>query len=211
MRPPGIHCGYLPRLRQRHRGHRSHVALEQRSRRERASASLAFLPPAGDSDHGKSCEESSFNQFSLLGFTVLLTNVQSINSNVKRALLSAHLERYTPDILALNATWLDSSVQKLDFVGYSLVSRRDRPNSKVGKLNHGGIAVFCRTGGVLVTHLEDSNIAERSWHVVHTDLGGVLFGVWYAHRRARTTTSRLSTQNWSDYLTAWSAPWSSGT
>ncbi len=179
MRPPGIHCGYLPRLRQRHRGHRSHVALEQRSRRDRASASLAFLPPAGDSDHGKSCEESSFNQFSLLGFTVLLTNVQSINSNVKRALLSAHLERYTPDILALNETWLDSSVQKLDFVGYSLVSRRDRPNSKVGKLNHGGIAVFCRTGGVLVTHLEDSNIAERSWHVVHTDLGGVLFGVWY--------------------------------
>ena len=59
------------------------------------------------------------------------------------------------------------------------VSQRDRPDSKVGMLNHGGVALCYRVGSILVTHLEDSKIAERSWHIIHTDLGGILFGVWY--------------------------------
>ena len=59
-------------------------------------------PPAGDSLHGKSGAESSFNCCSLLGFSCLLMNVQSIISNEKRAMLSAHLERFKPDILVLN-------------------------------------------------------------------------------------------------------------
>ena len=94
-------------------------------------------------------------------------------------MLSAHLERFKPDILVLNETWLDESVASIVFANYSLVSRRDRPNSKAGKLNHGGVAVYSRDGSILVTHIEDSVVAERSWHTIHTDLGGVLFGAWY--------------------------------
>ena len=39
--------------------------------------------------------------------------------------------------------------------------------------------MYSRVGGILITHLEDSVIAERSWHTIHTDLGGILFGTWY--------------------------------
>ena len=115
----------------------------------------------------------------MLGFSILQVNIQSINSHIKRAMLSAQLERFEPDILVLNETWLDGSVSSIDIANYCLVSRRDRPNSKVGKLNHGGVAVFSRVGSILVTHMEDSKVAERSWHIIHTDLGGVLLGAWY--------------------------------
>ena len=93
-------------------------------------------------------------------------------------MLSAHLERFDPDILALNETWLEESVARVDIPNYQLVSRRDRPTSKVGKSNYSGVAVYNRIGIVLVTHLEDSKVAERSWHIVHTDIGGVLLAAW---------------------------------
>ena len=117
--------------------------------------------------------------FNDLGFTFFLVNIRSANNPVKKALLAADLEKFTPDILGLNETWLDSSTESLDFPGYCCVSRRDRPNATVGKLNHGGIALYRRIGGVSVTHLENSTVAERSWHVVHTDVGGILLGLWY--------------------------------
>ena len=133
-------------------------------------------PPAHDSILGQSGEESSFKCCKSLGFNVLLVNVRSINSRDKRAMLSAHLERFSPDIVALNETWLDDSAPRLDVPNYRCVSRRDRPGSKPGLLNHGGVAVYSRVGGILITHLEDSVIAERSWHTIHTDLGGIVFG-----------------------------------
>ena len=51
--------------------------------------------------------------------------------------------------------------------------------SKIWKSNFGGIAVYSRIGIVFLTHFEDSSIAERSWHIVHTDVGGVLPAAWY--------------------------------
>ena len=137
------------------------------------------LPPCDDPIPGQSGEDSSFNCCRLLGFNVLVFNIRSINAREKRALLSARLERFEPEILALTETWLDASVPALQIPNYVCVSRRDRPDSKVGKLNHGGIAVYSRVGSILVTHLEDSKTAERSWHTIHTDLGGILFAVWY--------------------------------
>ena len=91
-----------------------------------------------------------------------------------RAMLPAKLERFEPDILASNETWLDASVAKVDLPAYQLVSRRDRPTTRVGKANHGGDSVYSRVGRVLVTHLKDSSVAERSWHIIYTDVGGVL-------------------------------------
>ena len=94
-------------------------------------------------------------------------------------MLSAQLERFEPDIFAVNETCLDASVAKVDLPGYQLVSRRDRPTSKVCKVNHGDVKVHSRIGTVLVTYLKDSNVAERSWHIIHADVGGVLFANWY--------------------------------
>ena len=109
----------------------------------------------------------------------MLLNVRSAYSDCKRAELSAQLELHSPDILGLNETWLDPSVVHLHIPSYSLVSRRDRPNSSVGMLNHGGIALYRRNNGIMITHLEDSVVAERSWHVIHTDVGSILLGLWY--------------------------------
>ena len=39
--------------------------------------------------------------------------------------------------------------------------------------------MYSRVGSILITHLEDSVIAERFWHTIHTDLGCILFGTWY--------------------------------
>ena len=105
--------------------------------------------------------------------------MRSVVSAEKRALLSADLEKHRPDIVGLTETWLDDSIEKLDILGYQLVSRRDREKTRVSGLNHGGIALYSRVGGILVTHLEDSRVAERSWHVIHTDVGGILLCLWY--------------------------------
>ena len=47
---------------------------------------------------------------------------------------------------------------------------------KPGMLNHGNVAVY--RGGIRITHLKDSVIAERSWHTTQTNMGGILFGTW---------------------------------
>ena len=56
-----------------------------------------FQPPRDDSILGQSGDESSFKCCKTLGFTILLLNVRSINSKEKRAMLSAHLERFSPE------------------------------------------------------------------------------------------------------------------
>ena len=50
---------------------------------------------------------------------------------------------------------------------------------QVSGLNHGGIALYARCGGIFVKHLQHSAVAERSWHVIHSDVGGILLGLWY--------------------------------
>ena len=60
--------------------------------------------------------------------------------------------------------------------GYTLVSRLDRRTDQKG----GGVMVWARSGQELnVVHVGDSKIAERSWHILHTNCGAVLRGVWY--------------------------------
>ena len=39
--------------------------------------------------------------------------------------------------------------------------------------------MYSRNGGILVPNLEHLVVSERSWNVVHTDVGGVLRGLWY--------------------------------
>ena len=58
-----------------------------------------------------------------------------------------------------------------------LVSRLDR---RVGFAKSGGIVLFVlnKLASRLV-HVSDSDQSERSWHVLHCDIGPILFGLWY--------------------------------
>ena len=56
------------------------------------------------------------------------------------------------------------------------VSRRDRLTNTHG----GGIAAFAKAGFEnTIVHIGNSIVAERSWHVVHSNRGPLLFGLWY--------------------------------
>ena len=81
-----------------------------------------------------------------------------------------------PDIIAINETFLNRSVEQVNLTGYVLISRRDRRDNS----GFGGIAVFARVGvASYITFLESSDSDERSWHVIHSDIGPVLLGIWY--------------------------------
>jgi hypothetical protein len=63
-----------------------------------------------------------------------------------------------------------------DLLGYSLVSRLDRKDNSAW----GGIATFAKFGyEECIAHVSDSENAERSWHILHTDRGPIAVAVWY--------------------------------
>ena len=105
--------------------------------------------------------------------------MRSLNFAGKVAQLVCLLEEHEPTLLALCETWLDPSTVNLVLPNYELVARRDRPHWRPGQQNHGGVALYKRVGHLTVTHLEDSDTAEREWFSVHSNLGPVLLGVWY--------------------------------
>ena len=83
-----------------------------------------------------------------------------------------------PAIICLNETFLDESVNddQLWLGGYKLVSRRDRGDGRAG----GGILCFVINRCVQqVVFLEHSQEHERSWHIIHSNIGPILFGIWY--------------------------------
>lgn len=79
-----------------------------------------------------------------------------------------------PDLIALTETWLDDSVASVNIPGYFSVSRRDRNDGRQG----GGIALYAAERTRYMGHI-DSIDAERSWHIIHADVGPILLGVWY--------------------------------
>ena len=82
-----------------------------------------------------------------------------------------------PSIVGITETFLDASTTNISLSGYTLVSRLDR---RVGFAKSGGIALFVlNTLTSRFLHVSDSEQSERSWHVFHTDIGPILFGLWY--------------------------------
>ncbi len=81
-------------------------------------------------------------------------------------------------MVCLNETFLDESIddRQLRLSGYTLVSRRDRRDGRTG----GGILCFAaeRLAENIVL-CEHSDVDERTWHIVHSDIGPILCGVWY--------------------------------
>ena len=76
-----------------------------------------------------------------------------------------------PDILCINETFLDKSVEKVELEGFQIVGRRDRGGGK----KCGGIIVFARIEiASHVTLLEESTRAERMWLLMHSNIGPYL-------------------------------------
>ena len=69
-----------------------------------------------------------------------------------------------PEIVCLNATFLNRSIEDVELEGYSVVARRDRKDGRQG----GGVMVFARHDVANhITLLEESQTAERVWLIIH--------------------------------------------
>ena len=79
-------------------------------------------------------------------------------------------------LIGITETLLNKSVLNLVLTGYVLVSRLDRRDGRSG----GGTALFAREDIVSqIVHVGDSEVHERSWHILHADSGPLLVGLWY--------------------------------
>ena len=80
-----------------------------------------------------------------------------------------------PTYFIFTETWLDKSIERAVVSGYVEVSRRDRGTSA-----HGGIILFAKFGFEnSIVHVGTSSVAERTWHIVHSNRGPLLLGCWY--------------------------------
>ncbi len=82
-----------------------------------------------------------------------------------------------PTYVAVTESWLDKGVESRDLSGYRLVSRLDR---RRGRTDRGGIALYAREGyDLTIVHVGNSEVDERSWHIIHSDVGPISACVWY--------------------------------
>ena len=157
---------FHPGPRMRKRGPRSQAAsasrLDRRSRR-------AF---AANSD--ETTEERHIWQD--MKFRVLHVNIRGWISHVAELVARLRRLQEKPDLICVNETFLDRTVEHLTLEGYTLVARRDRNDGRQG----GGIAAFATSDiAERVTLIQSSDDAERFWLMVHADQGPHLVGVWY--------------------------------
>ena len=104
-------------------------------------------------------------------------NVRGLDANL--AAFDALVQNLDqPALVAVAETWLTKRVHSMDLTGYRLVSRLNR---RIGvRLDRGGIALYARDDfATSVVHVGDSPVDERSWYILHCDIGPVLVCVWY--------------------------------
>ena len=82
--------------------------------------------------------------------------------------------------MALNETHLNAQTQEFKLPGYLQVSRRDRSRTKGDTRKGGGIALFVREDFCdCIVELEHSPTYERTWFLIFSDHGPLLFANWY--------------------------------
>ena len=108
--------------------------------------------------------------------TIAHVNIRGWLSN--NATLHAQLDilEKRPEIVVVNESKLNRSVQRPVLAGYELVARRDNSTKHHG----GGVLMFviC-TLASQVTYMGEGKDAERIWAMVHTAQGPYLVGAWY--------------------------------
>ena len=109
-------------------------------------------------------------------FTILHSNVRGFISPVAELSARMRLIESKPSVLRLTETWADKGLPSLRIEGHTLISRRDRDDGRLG----GGVAVFALEKlAPRITLLENSQVAERSWVIFHSDHGPYVIGCWY--------------------------------
>ena len=153
--------------RLRRRGPRSLVSLERRCKDNRQNG---CRQPQG----GGLCKPR-LSPPSPDSFTIVHLNIHGFVSHRIELEVRLHMLGYPP-LVGLTETFLDKSAKSLELHGYTLVSRLDRRNGQ----HCGGIALFARSDvAESIVHVGDSDLHERSWHMLHSDLGPILLGLWY--------------------------------
>ena len=152
----------LPGPRLRRRGPRSLEALHKpRCRgpaRERINAA----------DQSVHLDEEKFNIF--------FVNIRGFVSHPAELTGMLRLYIVLPEIVCLNETFLNRSIEDVELEGYSVVARRDRKDGRQG----GGVLVFARRDVAnLITLIEKSQTAERVWLIIHAETGPYLMCLWY--------------------------------
>ena len=109
--------------------------------------------------------------------TLFLLNLRGFVSH-SAELVAVVEELGFPTFVCLNETLLpgERAMRKIALDGYFLASRLDRRDSS----GWGGVALFAKVGfEQCIVHVGDSDVAERSWHILHTDRGPVAVALWY--------------------------------
>ena len=109
-------------------------------------------------------------------FTILHSNVRGFILRVAELSARLRVMESKPSVLCLTETLADIGLPSLRIEGYTLISRRDRDDGRLG----GGVAVFALEKlAHRVTLVENSHVAERSWVIMHYDHGSCVIGCWY--------------------------------
>ena len=106
--------------------------------------------------------------------TVLQCNLRGWLSHKDE--LFGHLNSlgHLPSLIVLNETLLNPSVKHPDIPGYQLIGRHEEISTQRG------IAAFALNAiAPDVILLSKSEITERMWLLIHTQLGAILVCVWY--------------------------------
>ena len=111
--------------------------------------------------------------------------------------LEAHLELLDyPLLVGMTETFLTSSTLHPTLHNYTLISRLDRREDRIG----GGVILFGRNDiASQIVHVRDSHQHERVWYVLHTDSGPLSIAVWY---RPPQRSEIASIQSLRDELTS---------
>ena len=92
-------------------------------------------------------------------------------------MLEARLLNAKVDVLLLQETWLCDSVEDAALEGFYLVGRLGRAHGP--KAGYGGVAIYAKNSFASIALIEHSSDSERTWAVLHTNIGPVLIGNWY--------------------------------
>ena len=115
-------------------------------------------------------------------------NIQGLEAHATELAARLRLEVTKPLLICINESFLEPLVH-IELEGYSVVARRDRPNSQ----GRGGVIVYALDEyKESVTDAGNSDINERCWLVVHTANGPFSFCAWYRPPSAGEINSILS-------------------